>query len=204
MVKPAHCLDPQADSLLRERFGIQLGSLHTATTAELAAIADEAARSKEFLKVLPVLKEHLSDILEAQAGYEKFTAEVQRAGLQVAAIGDRLKTETQKAAQGYALSVERQERRRIANAQLLHADHETQVRLDQMDLQAAVELLRFKADQKSAAIQKKLPQTRQNAAMLTARSEAERERLDAIRYGTGGHPTRPQGGGWLGKLLGGR
>ncbi len=204
MVRPAHCLDPQADSLLWERFGIQLSALHTATTADLAAIADEAARSKEFLKVLPVLKEHLSDILEAQAGYEKFTAQVQRAGLQVAAIGDRLKTETMKAAQGYALSVERQERRRIGNAQLLQADHTAQVQLAEMDLRAAVDLVQYRASQKAKAIQDKLPAARLQGELLTARNEQERLRLDAIRYGTGGHPTRPQGGGWLGKLLGGR
>ncbi len=199
MPRKPHSLEPRTSALLQQRFGINLDTVHSATPADLARYADEARHADELRKMLPVLRRHMSKMIKGQLRLEEFTAEVSADGLAAAKKQNRLKVKNLKDAQDYALSVERANLEAQRSSNLLHAAHNSKIRLGNLNLASSLQILALQEAHQRKKIDAKLPEARQRLDLQDRLTEAAHQRMDAVKYGS----LAPQRqGGVLQRLLG--
>lgn len=181
-------LDPDLAGVAKQYFGIDLTAIASASDEELAVYADRARAAKELQEVLPILKKHFSQLIEAQTDYEQFLSDVQKDVTSAAKRIDKNILDAWLLGQGYQDHVHLMGQKAHNGRLLQEGEKRSAFNLENLDFNVALQMVARRQQSRMKEINDKIPQAEKRDQMAQQLKEKRQQRKDLLTYGTAGNP----------------
>ncbi|MBO3464136.1 hypothetical protein G7B40_001495 [Aetokthonos hydrillicola Thurmond2011] len=191
----ALALHPDAGSLLQSYYGIDLTAIPAMDENQLGDLVDFLKQSEWMDTHLDKLKEHFTKYINRQVNFNQFVAEVTKSGIKGAEGIDKAGLDTYLAVKGYTQNSKKLQHKANVNEQLLAADLENYIQLEDHSLQASLRSMALKLASAKQQIDLR-PDKAAAIQELNLQIKADKERIgNLITYGTKGAALRGGNGG---------
>ncbi|MBO3463678.1 hypothetical protein G7B40_040400 [Aetokthonos hydrillicola Thurmond2011] len=191
----ALALHPDAGSLLQNYYGIDLTAIPAMDENQLGDLVDFLKQSEWMDSHLDKLKEHFTKYINRQVNFNQFVAEVTKSGIKGAESIDKNGLDTYLAVKGYSQNSKKLQHKANVNEQLLAADLDNYIQLEDHSLQASLRSMALKLASAKQQIDLR-PDKAAAIQELNLQIKADKERIgNLIAYGTKGAALRSGNGG---------
>ncbi|MEP0799058.1 hypothetical protein [Funiculus sociatus] len=183
-IHKVQALDSTLVGLTKNYFGIDLERLPEMSDQELAEFADRAQAMERLIEVLPILEKHFKTLIQGQVAYEQFVANVQRDALAAAKNIDNQILSVFLAGKGYQDHLKLMSDKARHGVLKLQSESRSELALERMDFQTALQLVQRRHQAKALRIQEKIPLMERRESLSEQVRQEREARKDLLTNGT--------------------
>lgn len=188
----------------RQITGVDLNRLAQMSDEEWGQIADRAHEMKRLVDALPILEKHFETLIQGQLQYEEFVQRVLKDAEKAGKKIDKLVMDAWLLDRGYSQHQQLMRQKAGLEANLQDAEFSSQINLNQLDFNTALQLVRLKHQRQADQVRQRIPETMRQMEFAEQQRLANQKRRDLLTYGSRGNPSKRNWGDRISSFFTGR